>query len=76
MGREATKAAGNPWFEARKKAAILAVHCNCPVIDRESVKATMDEIMEERLSDMRFLLEKNMDAIIKAAKKGRGGYEN
>lgn len=54
---------------------ILAVHCNCPVIDRKSVKATMDEIMEERLSDMRFLLEKNMDAIIKAAKKGRDGYE-
>lgn len=22
MGRDATKAAGNPWFEARKKAAI------------------------------------------------------
>ena len=32
----------------------------------------MKEIMEERLADMRFLLKKNMDAIIKAAKKGRG----
>ena len=55
---------------------ILAVHCNCPVIDEKAVKETMKEIMEERLADMRFLLEKNMDAIIKAAKRGRGGYED
>ncbi len=55
---------------------ILAVHCNCPVINEKAVKETMKEIMEERLSDMRFLLEHNMDAIIKAAKRGRGGYED
>lgn len=51
---------------------ILAVHCNCPVIDQKGVEETMKEIMEERMADMRFLLKKNMDAIIKAAKKGRG----
>lgn len=53
------------------ESVILAVHCNCPVVDRKSVEETIREIMEERLSDMRFLLSKNMDAIIKAAKKGR-----
>ncbi len=51
---------------------ILTVHCNCPVIDKKAVKETMKGIMDERLADMRFLLEKNMDAIIAAALKGRG----
>lgn len=55
---------------------ILAVHCGSPVIDKKAVEATMKEIMEERLADMRFLLKKNMGAIIKAAKRGRGGYED
>lgn len=55
---------------------ILAVHCNCPVIDERAVKETMKEIMKERLADTRFLLEKNMVAIIKAAKRGSGGYED
>ncbi len=54
---------------------ILSVHCGCQVIDRKSVKKTMDEIIEDRLADARFLLERNMEAIIKAAMKGRGDYE-
>lgn len=54
---------------------ILAVHCNCRTIDRKSVQKEMDEILEERMTDFRFLLKKNMDAIMAAAKKGRSGYE-
>lgn len=52
---------------------ILAVHCNCKVIDRAAVKKTVKEIMEQRMEDMEFLLERNMDEIIKAAKRGREG---
>lgn len=55
---------------------ILAVHCNCRVIDEKAVKETVKEIMDKRLADMRFLLRKNMDAIIRAAKRGWCDYED
>jgi hypothetical protein len=51
---------------------ILAVHCGCESINRDTVKTTMKEIMAQRREDMTFLLEKNMDAIIAQAMKGRG----
>jgi len=50
---------------------ILAVRCNCKMIDRAAVKKTVKEIMESRMEDMEFLLEQNMAEIIKAAKRGR-----
>jgi hypothetical protein len=50
---------------------ILAVHCNCKSITPKAVKRTLDEIMEERLADMNFLLKNNMAAIIAEAGKGR-----
>ncbi len=50
---------------------ILAVHCNCRKVTPEAVRKELKEMMESRLQDMDFLLEKNMDAIIAAAMKGR-----
>ncbi len=51
---------------------ILAVKCNCPVIDEKTVRDTYREIFEQRLEDARFILGKNADAIAKAAKEMRG----
>jgi len=51
---------------------ILAVHCNCRVVTRAAVHAELNHILASRKQDMNFLLEKNMDAIIAAALKGRG----
>lgn len=50
---------------------IVAVHCNCREITPEAVQKELDEIMDGRLADMRFLLENNMKAIILEARKGR-----
>lgn len=50
---------------------ILAVHCNCKEITPETVKNTMNEILDQRLTDTRYLIENNMDEICKEAKKGR-----
>ena len=50
---------------------ILAVHCNCRVITPAAVRSELKEILESRKQDMMFLLEKNMDAIMAEARKGR-----
>ncbi len=50
---------------------ILAVHCNCRVVTRAAVHAELNHMLASRRQDMNFLLEKNMDAIIAAALKGR-----
>ena len=50
---------------------ITTVHCNCPVIDEKAVYAGFKRILEIREQDMYSLLNKNLDAIIIAAKKGR-----
>ena len=50
---------------------ITTVHCNCPVIDEKAVYAEFKRILEIREQDMYSLLNKNLDAIIIAAKKGR-----
>lgn len=51
---------------------ILTVHCNCQNINRAAVHRALEEILEIRKQDMMHLLETNMDAIIKEARKGRG----
>lgn len=51
---------------------ILTVHCNCREITSAAVRAELNEILASRRQDMMYLLEKNMEAIIEAAKKGRG----
>jgi len=50
---------------------ILAVHCNCRSITPEAVQAELRGMLESRKQDMMFLLEKNMDAIMAEARKGR-----
>lgn len=50
---------------------ITTVRCNCPVIDKKAVYNEFMRILEIREQDMYSLLDRNMDAIIAAAKKGR-----
>lgn len=53
------------------KDVILAVHCNCRVISRETVTKQFFEILEQRLLDMNELLNRNIDKIAEEARKGR-----
>jgi len=50
---------------------ITAVRCNCPNITRAAVHAALNEILSDRKRDMMFLVERNMDAIMAEARKGR-----
>lgn len=50
---------------------ILAVHHNCRVITPQAVRRELKDILDGRRQDMDYLLEKNMAAIVKAARKGR-----
>ena len=50
---------------------ILAVHCNCREVTRAAVHAELSRMLAIRKQDMSYLLEKNMDAIMAAAMKGR-----
>lgn len=50
---------------------ILAVHCNCKVITEEAIKKELEEILEIRMEDMKYLLEKNLDIIAEKAMEGR-----
>ena len=50
---------------------ILAVHCNCRIISRETVTKQFFEILEQRLLDMNELLNRNIDKIAEEARKGR-----
>lgn len=50
---------------------ILAVHCNCREITPTAVMREFKEIMASRMQDTEFLLEQNMDEVIREAKKGR-----
>lgn len=51
----------------------LAVKCNCKVIDEVAVVQTYKEILEMRLEDADYLLENNVDEIVKLASEMRGG---
>lgn len=50
---------------------ILAVHCNCPIINSGAVTKQFFEILEQRLLDMNELLNLNIDKIAEEARKGR-----
>ena len=50
---------------------ITAVRCNCREVSGSAVREELRQMLESREMDVWFLLEKNMDAIIAAAKKGR-----
>lgn len=50
---------------------ILAVRCNCKTIDRNAIRAQVQEILSQRLEDMNCLLDRNIDKITEEAQKGR-----
>lgn len=50
---------------------ILAVHHNCREITPEAIRTEVLGFVEMRLDDMKYLLEKNLDAIAMEAMKGR-----
>lgn len=50
---------------------ITAVRCNCREVTRTAVHAELSQMLASRKQDMNYLLERNMDAIIAAAKEGR-----
>lgn len=50
---------------------ILTVHCNCRTVTPAGVRKQLDDMLEGRLQDMKFLLENNMDAIMASAMEGR-----
>ena len=45
--------------------------CNCREVTRAAVHTELSRILASRTQDMSYLLEKNMDAIMAAAMKGR-----
>lgn len=51
---------------------ILAVHHNCRQITPGAVEREMKQILEQRLEDANYLVEKNIQEIIEEAMKGRG----
>lgn len=53
------------------KEIITTVQCNCRKLTPDEVKMEFRNILEQRLEDANFLLEKNIDTIIKYAQKGR-----
>lgn len=55
------------------ESVILDLRCGCKHINALSAIKTVKKIMEERLQDMEFLLENNMEEIIAAAREGREG---
>ena len=50
---------------------ILAAHCNCKTIDRNAILAQVQEILSQRLEDMNYLLDRNIDKLVKIVKDGR-----
>lgn len=50
---------------------ILAVHHNCQQITPAAVEREMQQILEQRLEDANYLVEKNIQEIIEEAMKGR-----
>lgn len=50
---------------------ILAVHCNCRKVTRTAVRAELSQMLASRKQDTDYLLEKNIDAIMALAMKGR-----
>lgn len=49
---------------------ILQVHCNCRSITLQAVLREINDLVEQRLDDMRELLTRNIDIIMAEAGKG------
>lgn len=50
---------------------LLELHCNCRTIDEESVMKQFTEDLESRLEDARWMMQENMQSIIKKAKRNQ-----
>lgn len=50
---------------------ILAVHHNCRQITSDQVRKQVHEILANRLEDLDYLLENNIEEIMQEARKGR-----
>lgn len=50
---------------------ILAIHCNCKDITPDAVRREWKRILDQRLTDTKFLIENNMEEIIAKAMEGR-----
>ena len=50
---------------------IIAAHCNCKTIDRNAIRAQVQEILSQRIEDMNYLLDRNIDKLVKIVKDGR-----
>ena len=50
---------------------VQTLHCNARTINEAAAKRALREIMTTRMEDLEFLLENNMDEILRAAKEGR-----
>ena len=44
---------------------ILAVHCNCRVVNHATIIETADEILKQRLEDFKYLIMNNIRSIVK-----------
>ena len=52
-------------------ALLLAIHCNLPVINRETVKKQFSEMMWASVDQANEIFKANLDNIVKQAKKER-----
>lgn len=50
---------------------ILAVHCSSRQITQDQVRRQVYEILANRLEDLNYLLENNIEEIMQEARKGR-----
>ena len=50
---------------------ILAVHCNCRVVNHAAIIETADEILKQRLEDFKYLVANNVNEIKELALVGR-----
>lgn len=50
---------------------VLTLHCNARTINEKAARRELREIMTSRVQDLEFLLENNMEEILRAAKEGR-----
>ena len=52
---------------------VTTVKCNARIINRAAVRTALKEILEIRMQDYEYILEKNIDEIVREAKKAREG---
>lgn len=54
---------------------MLALRCNCSVIDEKAFDETLDEIFDQRMEDFRALVERNKSLIIDFVRREKEGWD-